>query len=191
MAKTIKFALAALTVIICYCGHGGAIDCFMGKQPDPRDPKLGLRWVLPYTKDALCTCTKILFGGMNPAPLPGSDKFFYTDDPLTLVNNDNVAELREKLQCSSADSKDAVVSSTRQTITKSKSSTQEQLTTEDAVESTTRQIITNSGSTSADSATDQLTTEGNTTICQGQIDSMELNATQWVSIKLDFDMFLT
>ncbi|XP_072020415.1 uncharacterized protein [Amphiura filiformis] len=158
MAKAMKFVIATVTVIVCACGHGGAKDCYMGQQPDPGHPKLGLRWVLPYTEDVLiCTCTKILFGGMNPAPLPGSEKFVYPDDPLTLVNNDNVTELREKVRCSVADStKAAVVSSTSQTIIKSESSTQGQLTTEVAVESTTSQVTTNPGSTSA---AEQLTTE--------------------------------
>ncbi|XP_072043331.1 uncharacterized protein [Amphiura filiformis] len=120
----------------------------MWQQPDPDRPELGLHWVLSYTnKDVLCTCTKILFGGMNPTPLPRSENFFYPDD----LNNDNVTELREKLGCT--DSKAAIASSTSQSITKSESSTQEQLTTEAVVASTTKEVTTNPGSTG------QLTTE--------------------------------
>ncbi|XP_072035352.1 uncharacterized protein [Amphiura filiformis] len=42
---------------------------------------------------------------MNPTPLTGSEVLYYQGDPLTLVNNENVLELREKLGCTDADSK--------------------------------------------------------------------------------------
>ncbi|XP_072042883.1 uncharacterized protein [Amphiura filiformis] len=149
MSVAIKVAIAALTAIVCVCG---ANNCFMWQQPDSDHPKLGLRWVLS-NKDVLCTCTKIMFGGMNPTPLPGSKNFFYPDDPLTLVNNDNVTELRERLGCATADSKAAIASSTSQTITESEASTQEQIATKAAVASTTSEVTTNRGST------EQLTTQ--------------------------------
>ncbi|XP_072042886.1 uncharacterized protein [Amphiura filiformis] len=156
MTKAIKVAIAALTAIICACGHGGTNDCFMWQQRDPDRPELGLHWALSYTKDVLCTCTKIMFGGMNPTPLPGSEDFFYPDDLLTLINNNNVTELHEKLGCK--DSKAAVIS-TMSKVTTSPGSTSatEQLTTEatDTVKATTSQAI----SIASTSATAQLTTE--------------------------------
>ncbi len=79
--------------------------CFMGQQPDPKHPKLGLRWVLPYTKDTLCDCTKILLGGVNLIPVKGSENFFYTDTPLMLVNSINSSELQKQLGCKTTDIK--------------------------------------------------------------------------------------
>ncbi len=77
----------------------------MGQQLDPKHPESGLRWVLPYTKGTLCDCTKILFGGANHLLVKGSENFFYTDNPLTLVNSINVSELQHQLGCKATDIK--------------------------------------------------------------------------------------
>ncbi|XP_072042879.1 uncharacterized protein [Amphiura filiformis] len=169
MSKAIKFLIAALTAIICACGHGGAKDCFIGQQSDPDHIKLGLRWVLSYTnKDVLCTCTKILFGGMNPTPLPGLENFFYSDDLLLLNNNDNVTELREKLGCRPTDSKATVSRTSRATtIPGNTPSIGNQLSTKAAIASSTSQTIIKSES----STQGQLTTEGETLryVCEDDI----------------------
>ncbi len=76
----------------------------MGQSPDPDHPELGLRWILPYTRDVLCTCTKILFGGINSIPIPGFRNFHYLDgDPLSLVNTDNVEDIQQILGCVNGD----------------------------------------------------------------------------------------
>ncbi|XP_072035353.1 uncharacterized protein [Amphiura filiformis] len=135
--------------------------CFVGQQPDPSHPELGLRWVLPYNKNILCTCfIKTMFGGMNPTPLTGSEVLYYPDDPLTLVNNENVLELREKLGCIAA----AAAESSTSEVTTNPGSTSatEQLTTEAAAESSTSEVTTNPGSTSAEQLTTEAAAESST-----------------------------
>ena len=72
--------------------------CFISKQPDPNHNH-EMRWVVPYTKQMHCTCTKLLFGGTNMlAPLVAEDNF-YVDEPLLFINTDNQEDLRRFLEC--------------------------------------------------------------------------------------------
>ena len=70
----------------------------MGQQPDPNS-NYEMRWVLPYTKEERCSCTKVMLGGVNIIPLPGWEDHFYTDEPYLFVNNHDVDKLRELLGC--------------------------------------------------------------------------------------------
>ena len=73
----------------------------MGKQPDP-DNNYRMRWVLIYTKEERCACTKVILGGMNMdiiTPSSGAEDLFYTDDPLLFINNHDMNNLRGLLGC--------------------------------------------------------------------------------------------
>ena len=70
----------------------------MGQQPDPAN-EFKMRWVLPYTKEERCRCTKIIFGGVNLIPLPGWDDHFYSDSHLPFVNSHDMGELWALLGC--------------------------------------------------------------------------------------------
>ena len=69
----------------------------MGRQPDPNNNH-ELSWFLPYTKQIRCTCTKILFGGMNTYASPGGEVHYHTDEPLLFINNDNERDLLSLLR---------------------------------------------------------------------------------------------
>ena len=78
--------------------------CFMKQQPDPNRNFL-LRWVLPYEKETLCSCTKIQLqyepkctGGYHIS-MPKALDYFYTDEPLLFVNNESQESLQMLLQC--------------------------------------------------------------------------------------------
>ena len=79
-------------------GVSAEFVCEMGQQPDP-DTDFKMRWVLPYTKEELCQCTKVIVGGANSIPLSGWNDHFYRDSPLPLVNSHDVGELRALLGC--------------------------------------------------------------------------------------------
>ncbi len=79
----------------------------MGQQIDPQRSDLRPRWVFSDTKDVLCTSTDIVFGGFISGPLSaGSEQVLYHDeDQLSLINNANIAKLRENLQCADVQGK--------------------------------------------------------------------------------------
>ncbi len=98
------FKTALLCVHLCGAiGPGTDADvkvCFLAQHPHPLKPELGPRWVFPYTKDILCTCTVVRFGGLSFQSLPGAEDFFYPEgDPLSFINVDSIEDLRNKLQC--------------------------------------------------------------------------------------------
>ena len=70
----------------------------MGQQSDPNSNNK-MRWVLPYTKEERCSCTKVMLGGVNTSPPEGAEDHFYTDEPYLFVNNHDVNNLREMLGC--------------------------------------------------------------------------------------------
>ena len=70
----------------------------MGQQPDP-DNDFRMRWVLLYTKEERCQCTRIISGGVNLIPVTGWKEHFYSDSPLPFVNSHDVEELRALLKC--------------------------------------------------------------------------------------------
>ena len=72
--------------------------CEMGQQPDPANG-FKMRWVLPYTKEERCQCTRVIFGGVNLTPLPGWKDHFYSESPLPFVYSHSVGELRALLEC--------------------------------------------------------------------------------------------
>ncbi len=64
----------------------------MGQSPDPDNPKLGLRWILPHKRDILCTCTEIGLGGINFG-------YYSGEDQMSLINNDNIDDMKQKIGC--------------------------------------------------------------------------------------------
>ena len=76
----------------------------MKQQPDPRRNFL-IRWVLPYEKDTLCSCTKIQLHyaskctGRYHISMPKALDYIYTDDPLLFVNNESQESLQILLEC--------------------------------------------------------------------------------------------
>ena len=79
-------------------GVSAEFVCQMGQQPDP-DNDFRMRWILPYTKEERCQCTKVILGGVNVNPLSGWEDHFYRDSPLPFVNSHSVGELRALLGC--------------------------------------------------------------------------------------------
>ena len=65
---------------------GGETVCYMGQQPDP-NRGYEMHWVLPYTSEELCQCTKVLFGGVNLDIPEGAEDNFYPDEPFLFINN--------------------------------------------------------------------------------------------------------
>ena len=59
-----------------------------------------MRWVLPYTKEERCACTKVVLGGVNiVAPQRAKTEIFYFDDPLPYVYSPDVESLHDLFQC--------------------------------------------------------------------------------------------
>ena len=73
----------------------------MNKQPvfNGRNEFL---WVLPYKKEVLCTCTKVVYhsciGGYAYATLESED-YFYTNKPSLFVHSNGEKELQALFQC--------------------------------------------------------------------------------------------
>ena len=76
----------------------------MEQQPDPNRNFL-MRWVLPYMKDILCSCTEVQLhhvsqcSGRFHIAMPDAKDYFYTDDPLLFVDNESQEHLQILLEC--------------------------------------------------------------------------------------------
>ena len=92
------FYIALLFAAFCTVCVAYDPPCQMGRQPDPNSD-FKMRWVLPYTKEERCACTKVVYGGMNIDPPPGAEDHFYTDHPLLFINNHDEKNLTELLGC--------------------------------------------------------------------------------------------
>ena len=83
---------------------GEANVCSMKQQPDP-NRNLLMRWVLPYEKKTLCSCTKIQLQYASKCTstyhisMPKALDYFYTDEPLLLVNTVSQKSLQVLLGC--------------------------------------------------------------------------------------------
>ena len=81
--------------------HCLAKICIIKKLPDPKHD-FKMRWVLPYKKEILCTCTKIVFHkcrdqySFSPSE---AREHLYTDDPLLFVNSNDEGDLQHLLGC--------------------------------------------------------------------------------------------
>ena len=65
---------------------GEAMVCYMGQQPDP-NRGYEMHWVLPYSREELCQCTKVLFGGVNMDVPEGAENHFHPEEPFLFINN--------------------------------------------------------------------------------------------------------
>ena len=78
--------------------------CFLKQQPDPNH-EFHIRWVLPYEKETLCSCTEIRLHHESNCTrsyhisLPEAKNYFYTDNPLLFVNSDSHDSLQILLKC--------------------------------------------------------------------------------------------
>ena len=66
--------------------NGEAMICLMGQQPDP-NRGYEMHWVLPYSREELCRCTKVLFGGVNINAPAGAEHHLYPEEPFLFINN--------------------------------------------------------------------------------------------------------
>ena len=93
-----------LIAVIWYTCTCEANVCMMKQQPDPTRHFL-LRWVLPYEKDTLCSCTEIQIhheskcSGRYHISMPKALDYFYSDDPTLFVNNESQESLQILLEC--------------------------------------------------------------------------------------------
>ena len=64
-----------------------------------------MRWVLPYVKEVLCTCTEVEFLETQTCSIryrismPVAKDYFYTDDPMPFVKSESVDTLQMLLEC--------------------------------------------------------------------------------------------
>ena len=68
------------------CAVGGETVCYMGQHPDPNRGH-EIHWVLPYTRNELCRCTKVLLGGVNLDVPEGVENHLYPEEPFLFINN--------------------------------------------------------------------------------------------------------
>ena len=102
--------------------------CFMKQQPDPNH-HFRPRWALPYTHDVRCTCTHILLQmqlqkctGRYHISMPKAKDYFYTDEPMLFVDEENQDNLRVLLGCDTNTSSMIEVSTRTETTVRSTTS---------------------------------------------------------------------
>ena len=80
--------------LLSLCTHGEVMVCLMGQQPDP-NRGYEIHWVLQYTREELCQCSKVLFGGVNLDVPEEVENHFYPEEPLLFINN--LEEIKKSL----------------------------------------------------------------------------------------------
>ena len=90
-----------------FCSFSGVCEtkrCVIKQQRDPNQ-HFRMRWVLPYVKEVLCTCTEVEFLETQTCSrryrisMPVAKDYFYTDDPMPFVKSESVDKLQMLLEC--------------------------------------------------------------------------------------------